>query len=153
CAALRWKCLDRRAGHASPRSSNRLDATGRARRAACAVSALRDEENSHGLMQHPRLHAMQRCVTTARAHEFIVVAIFDQATALDSDDAISATHCGEPVCDDDDGAAARDLTHILLHDPLALVIERTGSLVENQDAWIRDERTRDRDTLALTARE
>ena len=39
----------------------------------------------------------------------------------------------------------------VLDDPLALVVECAGRLVENQDAWIGDQRAGDRDALPLTA--
>ena len=45
-----------------------------------------------------------------------------------------------------------DLPHVVLDDPLALVIERAGCLVENYDARIGDESPGDGNALALTAR-
>ena len=41
--------------------------------------------------------------------------------------------------------------HVLLDDPLALVVERARRLVEDQDARIGDQRARDGDALALAA--
>ena len=43
--------------------------------------------------------------------------------------------------------------HVLLDDALALIIERAGRLVEDQDARIDDQRAGDRDALALPAGE
>ena len=55
--------------------------------------------------------------------------------------------------DDEDGAALGDLAHVVLDDALALVVERAGGLVEDEDARIGDERAGDGDALALAARE
>ena len=46
-----------------------------------------------------------------------------------------------------------DPLHVLLDDPLALVVERARRLVEDQDARIGNERAGNGDALALTARE
>ena len=46
-----------------------------------------------------------------------------------------------------------DRAHVVLDDALAFVIERAGRLIEDQDARIADEGARDRDALALAARE
>ena len=43
--------------------------------------------------------------------------------------------------------------HVALHDRLALVVERAGGLVEDQDARVGEQRPRDRDALALAAGE
>ena len=69
------------------------------------------------------------------------------------DDAVGATHGGEAVRDNDDGAPLGDLDHVVLDDALAFVVERTGRLVEDQNARIGDQRARDRDALALAARQ
>jgi hypothetical protein len=61
-------------------------------------------------------------------------------------------HRREPVRDDEDGAAPRDLRHVVLDYSLALVIERAGRLVENEDARIGNERAPNRDPLLLSAR-
>src|ERR1700691_6711656 len=53
---------------------------------------------------------------------------------------------------DDDGAPAHDRAHVVLNDPFALIVERRGRLVQNENAGICDERPRNRDTLALAAR-
>ena len=59
----------------------------------------------------------------------------------------------EAVGDDHDGPAVRDLAHVLLDDALALVVERAGRLVEDQDARIADQGAGDGDALALPARQ
>ena len=59
--------------------------------------------------------------------------------------------CRQAMRNDEHGAAMRDLRHILLDDPLALVVERTRRLVEDEDARIGDERAGDRNPLPLPA--
>src|ERR1700754_2959174 len=80
-------------------------------------------------------------------------AILDQATALDGDDTIRKSKRRETVRDDDHGPAARHLRHVLLHDALAFIVERTRRLVENENAGIRDERTSNSDALTLSTRQ
>ena len=62
-------------------------------------------------------------------------------------------HRREPVGDDDHRASAHDRAHVLLDDPLALVVERRGRLVEDQNARIGGQRAGDGDALALAARQ
>jgi hypothetical protein len=69
-----------------------------------------------------------------------VVAVLDEAAALDGDDAVGAAHGREAMGDDQHGAALRDLAHVLLDDALALVVERAGRFIEDEDARIGDER-------------
>src|SRR5262249_28236633 len=57
------------------------------------------------------------------------------------------------MCDDDDRSSASNLSHILLNNELALVVERACCLVENEDAWVGNERASDGDPLPLTARQ
>ena len=58
-------------------------------------------------------------------------AVLDHAAALDRDDAIGAADGRQPVGDDQHRAAGGDAAHIVLHDPLALIVERAGRLVED----------------------
>ena len=55
--------------------------------------------------------------------------------------------------DDDDRAVLDDAAHVALDDPLALVVERRGRLVENENARIGRERAGDGDALSLPAGE
>ena len=59
----------------------------------------------------------------------------------------------QPVGDDDDRAAGGDALHVLLDDPLALVIELARRLVEDQDARVLHQGAGDGDALALPARQ
>ena len=53
----------------------------------------------------------------------------------------------------DDGAPAHDRAHVLLNDPFALVVERGGRLIQDQNAGICHKRPGDRDALTLAPRE
>ena len=54
--------------------------------------------------------------------------------------------------DDDDRPALGDLLHVTLDHPLALVIERAGGLIEDQDARIHCQCASDGNALSLSAR-
>src|SRR5216683_4192272 len=69
------------------------------------------------------------------------------------DDRIGAGHKREAVGDDDDRAVAGDRREVLLDDGFALGIERTGGFVEYQHRRIVNESARDRQALALPARQ
>src|SRR5947199_344476 len=72
-------------------------------------------------------------------------------TALQRDDTVGGAHGGKPMSDDQHRASFGDLLHVVLDDPLALVVQRAGRLVEDQDARVGGERAGNRDTLALAA--
>src|SRR6266536_329709 len=99
-----------------------------------------------------RLQVMQLRVPAAPAHQFIMGPVLDDTAALDRDDAVGATYGREPVCDHKHGTPFDDAAHVVLDDPLALVIERARRLVEDQDARVRDQRPGDGDALALAPR-
>ncbi len=69
------------------------------------------------------------------------------------DDPVGFEHGREPMRDDDRGAALHQLFERLLHEPLGLRVERTRRLVEQQNRRILEYRARQRDALALAARE
>ena len=69
------------------------------------------------------------------------------------DDPVRLPHRAQAVRDDDHRAALADRRHVALEDRLALVVERAGRLVEDQDARIGEQRAGDGDALALAAAE
>ena len=73
--------------------------------------------------------------------------LLDDRTAVEHDDAIDGPHGGEPVRDDDGRAALEEPPHRLLDCRLALRVQRGGSLVQNQDRCIGQERTGQCDPL------
>lgn len=57
-------------------------------------------------------------------NEFLVRADFDDLALTHADDAGARASRRQPMGDYDDGSAAHDRAHVLLNDPLAVVIER-----------------------------
>ena len=100
-----------------------------------------------------RLHPMKRCIATAFVDQLVVRSILHQPAAIDGDDAIASAHGGQAVGDDEDGAALGDARHVVLNDALALVVERTGGFVEDEDTRVADQRTRNRQALTLATGE
>ena len=78
---------------------------------------------------------------------------FDDPAIRHADDAVAAAYSSQAVGDDDDGAALDDAAHVALNDPLAVVIERRGRLVENENARIGRQRPGDGDALTLATGE
>src|SRR5215470_15966231 len=95
------------------------------------------------------LHPVKRGVSAAGIDQRIVIAVFNQAAALQGEDAVGRPHGGETMSDDQHCAALRDILHVLLDHSLALVVERASRLVEDQDTRIGYERARDCDALTL----
>src|SRR5690242_7931370 len=99
------------------------------------------------------LDAMQLGVPPAIADEFIVTAVLHDAAVLDGNDAVGVAHRRQAMGDDEYSSSGADMTHILLDDLLAFVVERACGLVEDQNARAGCQSTGDGDALALTARE
>ena len=47
----------------------------------------------------PRLKPMELGVSAAEPHQIFVCSVFDQAAAIDRDDAVGTAHCGQPMRD------------------------------------------------------
>src|SRR5215472_3415146 len=99
------------------------------------------------------LQTVQRRVAATCPDQVIVGAVFSQPAAVDGDEAVAPPNSRQPMRDDEDGAAFGKPRHVLLDDPLALIVERARRFVEDQDARVGNERARDGQTLALAARE
>src|ERR1700730_9977020 len=98
----------------------------------------------------PTLHAVEGGIAPTGSDQLVMRPILDQAAALNGHDAVAGAHRREAVRDDEDRATLGDLAHVLLDDALALVIERARSLVEDEDARIGHQGTRNGDALALS---
>src|SRR5580658_4363825 len=107
--------------------------------------------SSAGFME-ARLQPVEARIAAAGADQLVMVAVLDEAAALDGDDAVGVAHARQAIGDDEHGAALGDAFHVLLDDALALVVERARRLVEDQDPRIGDEGAGDGDALALAAR-
>ena len=72
---------------------------------------------------------------------------------LENEDLVRPPHGGEPVGDDHRRPAAQQRVERLLDQDLAGAVDVRRRLVEDQDAWIGEQRARDRDQLPLAGRE
>src|SRR5712691_894078 len=97
------------------------------------------------------LQAVERGIAAAGLDQIVMGAVLDDAARFEGDDAVGAPHRGEPVGDDEYGAALGDLLHVLLDYSLALVVERARGLVEDQDPGVGEQRPGDRYPLLLAA--
>ena len=85
--------------------------------------------------------------------QLVVPADLDDAAALEHDDRVGAPDRGQPVRDDERRAVHHQVRERLLHEQLRFGVERGGRLVEDQNRRVLQQRARDRDPLALAARE
>jgi hypothetical protein len=99
------------------------------------------------------LKTVQRGIAAIGANEIIVDNIFHDAASFDDDYAFSPADGGKPMRDDEHGTSLSDTAHVILDDPLALIVKRAGRLIEDQNAGIGDECARDSNTLALATRQ
>ena len=95
---------------------------------------------------------MQGRIAAAAHDQRVVGAVLDQASGFERDDAICRPYSREPVRDDQNRPSFSDVPHVLLNDALALIVEGARRLVEDQNAWIGDQRAGNGDTLALATR-
>ena len=102
----------------------------------------------------------KRDVPPSRFHEFVVRALLDDPRALsrvlEDADSRRVPNRAQSVRDDDSGSPRRvavreEAVERRLHELLALVVERGGGLVKEQDARFADDRPRDGDPLLLPA--
>ena len=77
----------------------------------------------------------------------------DDAAVVEHQDAGGVAHGRKPVRDHEGGAVLHHLVERGLHLHLGGGVERAGRLVEDQDRRVLHQRARDRDALALAARE
>src|SRR5882672_8573981 len=97
------------------------------------------------------LQLMQGGIATRPLHKFVVCAILHNAPSFDRDDPIGIANRGKAVGDDQNCWPLRNPAHIALNDVFALIVERTGRLIQDQHLGIRDESTGNRNPLPLPA--
>ncbi len=85
--------------------------------------------------------------------QFGVGAGLDDLTVIHDQDAAGVANRRQSVRDDDDRASLTDRLHVVLDGAFRFVIQRTGRLVEDENAWLTHQSAGDGDTLALTAGE
>ena len=109
--------------------------------------------SSRAAVATPELQLREPRVQRARGEQLRVRAARDDAAVIHDDDTVGLLHGGQPVRDDDRRALRHELFERLLHEQLALRVERARRLVEQQDRRILENRARDRDALPLPARQ
>ena len=77
--------------------------------------------------------------------------VLDDVAPFYSENAIGLSNRGQSVSDKKNCAAHGDLFHVLLDDALALIVERAGGFVEDQNTWIGNEGAGNGNPLTLTA--
>lgn len=86
-------------------------------------------------------------------HKFIRGALLNDAAVTEDNDRVGELGARETVRDDDRGAPCRGVAHSTKHHLFRIGVERCGGFVEKQDRRIAEKRARNRDKLALAARE
>ena len=97
------------------------------------------------------LNAMEGGVATVLAYQVLMRPIFDDSAMINRDDPIRMANRGKTMRDDDHRPSFDDFSHVLLDHALALIIERARRFVENENSWIRRQRSGDGDALPLPA--
>jgi hypothetical protein len=85
--------------------------------------------------------------------QLVVRSALDDLSVRHDDDAIGVAHGGEAVRDDQGGPVLHQALEGFLHQALRLGVEGGRRLVEDQDGRVLQDRARDREPLALSARE
>ena len=80
-------------------------------------------------------------------------AFLDDPAFVHHDDAVGGAHGRQAVSDDDGGAVRHQSVERVLHQSLTLSVERGSRLIEQQQRSVPQQRARDRDALALAARQ
>ena len=84
-------------------------------------------------------------------HKFVVGPGLHDASVVEHQNARRIAHGGEPVGDDEGGAAFHDLIERLGNPRLGYRIERARRLIKNENRWVFQKRTGDGEALALAA--
>src|SRR6202043_1890693 len=88
----------------------------------------------------PVLLVPEPAVDVAAVKQFVVRADVVNPSAFEDEDRVGVHQREKAVRDDDQGAALRDAQQVGVDDRLAVGVERAGRLVEDQDAWVADQR-------------
>ena len=100
-----------------------------------------------------KLQSCEAGVHAAVRHQLGVRALFHQPAVVQHHDAVGLLHRGQAVRDDQRGAVLHGRFERRLHHALALRVQRAGGFVEQQQRRVLEHGARDRDALALPARE
>src|SRR6185437_17018610 len=99
------------------------------------------------------LLVVELTIAAARREELVLRPALHDAPFLEHQDLVGARDGGQPVRDHERGAPAAEAAQAIANERFALAVEARRRFVENQDARVGQNRARDRDALALAARE
>ena len=77
---------------------------------------------------------------------------FNDLPVIHDHNAVGIAHRRQTVGNDDDRATFANGFHVVLNDAFRFIIQRASRFVKNQNAWVGDERTCNRDALPLPTR-
>src|SRR5262245_62023646 len=100
-----------------------------------------------------KLQFGQTRVKAARGDKLVVAALLDDLAYFHHQDTVAREHCGQPVSNHDRGALRHEAIERSFHQHFAFRIEGGSGLVEKKQRRIAQDRTRNRQTLALSTRE
>src|SRR5262249_39999735 len=120
-----------------------------------ATDALRQRASllRRGRLLVLELQAIEQRVTAAQTQQLVVTTRLDKIAVFDHHDPVGMHDGGEPVRDDECGAALAELGDRFLYVAFGLGVERCRRFVEQDDGRVLDQRARDRDALAFAAGE
>ena len=96
------------------------------------------------------LQSVQPGIAPAGGDELLMRALLDDAAVLNDHDAVAGFDGREPVRNDKAGAALAQHAQRLLDAALRFRVERGGRFIQNQNRRVFQQRTRNRQPLALT---
>ena len=99
------------------------------------------------------LGLVQAHIGPAHLQQFVVRARFDDAARLHHEDGVGVADGGEPVGDDEAGAAGAQVGHGVLDEGLGAGVDGRGGLVEDEDRRLGEEGAGDGEELAFAGAE
>ncbi len=99
------------------------------------------------------LRAHQPVIGAVAADQLGMAAAFDDMAFVEDEDPVGADDARQPVREDQGRASRRQAVEALLNDRFVLGVHRGERFVENEDWRITQQRTGDRQALALAARQ
>mmetsp|Transcript_13095 Transcript_13095/g.28669 ORF Transcript_13095/g.28669 Transcript_13095/m.28669 type:complete len:303 (-) Transcript_13095:1402-2310(-) len=96
---------------------------------------------------------LQFGVHTVERHQLSMGPRLDNCALSSDDDEVAVLNCGEPVSNGKGSTALTSFFQGLLHDPLALGVQSTCCLIQQENRWVSNQGPANRHTLLLTTRE
>src|SRR5688500_17613696 len=99
------------------------------------------------------LELVQARIGASRCQQLAMSSALHDTAAVEHENLRRMLDRGETMGDDEDGPSLEQAIDRFLNEPLRFGIERGGSLIEDENRRIDEERARDRDALPLSARQ